>query len=118
MFLLNSLGIGILTKKYRKTPKNAYFVAFDPPNDIFKQSRQLTPQLKLFLLIFIFFFFEKFSRNFDLWRYFGPKNESILTISTKNELFWLKITYFDPPFNAILGQYGGPQTCTVLLKYC
>ena len=26
-----------------KTPKNAYFVDFDPPNDIFKQSRQLTP---------------------------------------------------------------------------
>jgi len=120
MFLKNSLCIGILTKKYRETHKNAYFVDFDPPNDIFKQSRQLTPPLKFFLRIFKIFFFWKIFTKFRLMTYFGPKNESILTISTKNELFWLKMSYSDVfnHFNDILGQYGGPQTCIVLLKYC
>ncbi len=62
MFLLNSLGIGILTKKYRKTHKNAYFVDFDPPNDIFKQNRQGRPLLK---------FFGEFLKNF--WKFFFTK---------------------------------------------
>ena len=88
------------------------YVDFDPPNDISKQSRQLTPPLKFENFeIFWDFFFWKFLQNFDLWRHFGPKNQSIWTISTKNELFWLKMSYFDvfDPFNDILRQYGGPK---------
>ena len=41
MFLLNSLGIG--TKKYRETPKNAYFGNLDPFNEFFRQIHPYRP---------------------------------------------------------------------------
>ena len=97
-FLKYRRGIGILTKKYRKTPKNAYFVAFHPPNDIFKQSRQLTPPLKFLLRIFYYFFF-----------IFHKMLTYDVILAPKMSQFWPfppKMTYFDQidPINVIFDQ--------------
>ena len=32
--------------------------------------------------------------NFDIWRHFGPQNDPIVTISTKNDLFWPNLRHW------------------------
>ena len=60
------------------------------------------------------------AKNYDLWRHFVTQNDPILTIFTTNELFWLKMSFFDTiePINDIFDHsyVNKPETFETILR--
>ena len=82
MFLLNSLGIGILTKKYRENAKNAYFGHLAPFNEVFSQIHPYRPPWNNFSNFLEKNFFDHFPKILTYDVIFTPANEAIWDIFT------------------------------------